>query len=337
MSLTLNECKDLAQQGSTVLCLLDFEECIGKGIEGTSEAVQFPFSANNLRLTREQLDSAVLRGSRQGTEAIDGNTTVSGDITVPLDVRYFGFWLCALLGFPVTEGLATFASGTITIDDNALIAGDTFTVDGTNFVEGVDFNAGGDANATAAVLSALIDALANVSASAVGNIITILAANAGNAGNSIALSYSDSGSGVAAILSGANLSGGTDSAGQPATGTITVEDFALLTNDIVIVDGIELTEGVDWNANTDNNTTASSLAAVIDALANVSAIAAGNVITITYDTVGVAGNAVRIEYCDSASGDGINLSGARLSGGFENGTFKHTFTISNDRLKIHGH
>ncbi len=104
------------------------------------------------------------------------------------------------------------ATGTITIDDFSLLADDTITINGVNFVEGVNFNAGGTniQAATDLLLAITTEADPDYTATRASDVITITAAAAGSAGNSITLSYTDSGSGVAVSLSEATLSGGTD-------------------------------------------------------------------------------------------------------------------------------
>ncbi len=104
------------------------------------------------------------------------------------------------------------ATGTITIDDFSLLGLDTITINGTSFVEGADFAAGATSNTNAATsLMSAITAAADpdYTATRAANVITITAAAAGTAGNSIDLDYTDSGSGVAASISGATLSGGS--------------------------------------------------------------------------------------------------------------------------------
>lgn len=112
-----------------------------------------------------------------------------------------------------------------------------------------------------------------------------------------------------------------ESTAVAATGTATVVDYTQLSGDTFTVDTTAiggasnvLTEGVDWTAATDNDTTAASLASAIDAISGVSAAAVGAVVTITADDAGLAGNDI-----DIASGDAVNLtvSGSSLAGGLD--------------------
>jgi len=101
------------------------------------------------------------------------------------------------------DGVA--ATGTVTVADYTLLAGDTFTIDGNVLTEGSEWTAATSNDATATSLAGAIDALPGLSAVAVGAVITITA-DPGLAGN-VAMSTSD---GTNLTLSGAALTGGTD-------------------------------------------------------------------------------------------------------------------------------
>ena len=101
-----------------------------------------------------------------------------------------------------------------------------------------------------------------------------------------------------------------------ASGTITITDFADLAGDTVTVNGTALVAGVDFTAATSNNVTATNLAAEIDAISGVNAVAVGAVITVTATTAGAAGNAIAMLYVDGGTA-GLTLSGATLTGGDE--------------------
>lgn len=66
--------------------------------------------------------------------------------------------------------------------------------------------------------------------------------------------------------------------------TFTVNNYAALAGDTVTIGATTLTEGVDFTAATSNAVTATALAAAIDALANVTASADGDVVTVLSDT-----------------------------------------------------
>lgn len=110
-----------------------------------------------------------------------------------------------------TTAFPRIASGTITITNNAIIDGDTFTVGSTELVEGTDFDKAGNEVDTADALVIAINNIAGVTADNIDAVITIESDSAGTAGNSIDMIYEDTGGlGNAATLSGATLQGGAD-------------------------------------------------------------------------------------------------------------------------------
>ncbi|MEO1053676.1 MAG: phage tail sheath C-terminal domain-containing protein [Bacteroidota bacterium] len=107
------------------------------------------------------------------------------------------------------------SSGTITITNNANIAGDEFIVGGTTFTEGTDFAAGAGPATSAAALETAINGAADplYTVSRSGAVLTITAVTPGIAGDGIALAYNDTGSGISATVSGPGfLQGGSDGA-----------------------------------------------------------------------------------------------------------------------------
>lgn len=100
---------------------------------------------------------------------------------------------------------------------------------------------------------------------------------------------------------------------QRASGTITILDYTLMAGKTVTVAGTVLTEGVDFNAATDNDTTATNLAAAIDAIATVNAAAVGAVVTVNADAPGTGGNSKGM--ATNGAAEAITLSGATLTGG----------------------
>jgi len=104
------------------------------------------------------------------------------------------------------DAVNSLPDATITITNNANITSDTFSVNGTSLVEGVDFAAGVDDEATAANLAAAIAVIVGVTAVADTNIITV---TSDTQGVIVPISYTDSGSGVAATVSDPQLTGET--------------------------------------------------------------------------------------------------------------------------------
>jgi hypothetical protein len=198
------------------------------------------------------------------------------------------------------------ASQTIEVLDYSLIqAGDRLYVNGVPLVEGTDFDAETDDETTAANLAAAIALQPNVTAAAVGAVITVEAEATGEAGNAYTLSWNANPSAVS--IGGATLEGGIDE------GSVTV-------------DATELVQGTDFDAETDNATTAANLATAIAAISGVGASADGAVITVTADTVGEAGNSIATT-ADVEAG-ALTVSGATLEGGQDAGTI----TVGSDTI-----
>lgn len=114
--------------------------------------------------------------------------------------------------------------------------------------------------------------------------------------------------------------------GKKATGVVTVVDYTLLAGKTVTVNGTVLTEGVEWNAATDNDTTAASLETAIEAVTNINSTVLAAVITVEAAAIGAAGNAYTL--ATNAAVEGLTISGATLTGGQDAGTF----TIGSDTI-----
>lgn len=108
------------------------------------------------------------------------------------------------------------ATGTLTVVTNPdpaetiSVAGTVFTFVASGATAG-QINIGENANATATAIAAAVDALSSVEAEAATNVVTITAAVAGAAGNTIALV----GNGAKITRSAATLTGGADASGYP--------------------------------------------------------------------------------------------------------------------------
>ncbi len=120
---------------------------------------------------------------------------------------------------------ATAASGTITVTNNTLDAGDALVINGVTFTNGTEFSPGVDTTATALAIANAINASNNklvngvLTASAALAVVTITADVKGTAGNAITLAESD-GATNNFTLSGATLTGGAFTEGTyaaPAT------------------------------------------------------------------------------------------------------------------------
>lgn len=199
------------------------------------------------------------------------------------------------------------ASGTITITAYASLSGKTFTIGGEVLTEGVDFTAGVSNDATATSLAAAIHALTDVTASAVGPLITIEAAVAGRDGNSIGL-VSNAAAGYT-FSENNRLMGGIDHA------TITVGED-------------ELVQGTDFTAETSNAATATNIAAAIDLLADFTGAVDGvndALVVIEAAAVGVAGNVTVSATWDNDAIDALTVT--TMTGGVDQGTVTFGTTV----------
>jgi hypothetical protein len=105
------------QRGSQVAIVIDYETTFGSD-PGAPAGIQVPFLSESLTATRAQNTSEVINGTRNPSRPFQGNTDISGDITVPVDKRYFGYWLKALFGAPTTTGAGPYTH-VYKVDDTA--------------------------------------------------------------------------------------------------------------------------------------------------------------------------------------------------------------------------
>jgi hypothetical protein len=274
-------------------------------VSGDDVSIQIENGVSSATQIKAAFDASAAADGIAATGTIDVSdyanlhlTAASGTITYGSpDVLTAASGTVTVVDYTQLQGVA--ASGTITVLEYADpdMSGATFTVNGVTKTEGVDFNAVTDNDTTATNLAAALDAISGVGASAVNNVVTVVADATGTAGNSIGMSTDLTGDEVS--LSGATLASGANGA------TCTV-------------DGTALVESVDWDAETNNDTTADNLAAAIDALGNVSAPnPAAAAITVTASTAGSAGNSITLATSDAVN---LTISGATLSGGLDAST-----------------
>jgi len=91
------------QRGAQTAVLIDYEQSYGVDPVAFA-AIQMPFISEDISGTRAQNQSEVINGRRDSARPFQGNKDVQGSITVPIDKRYFGYWLRGLLGAPTTTG-----------------------------------------------------------------------------------------------------------------------------------------------------------------------------------------------------------------------------------------
>ena len=143
---------------------------------------------------------------------------------------------------------AVAATGTITYGSPS--NGDTVVVDGTTFTKATSGSS--TEFSTIGELTALITALSTVNATDDGSVVTITAATAGAAGNSITISKT----GSALTLSGATLGAGAGVDGADAvaaTGTITFATDPVIIDNPAEIGPIALAGGVDGLSGLDDD------------------------------------------------------------------------------------
>ena len=106
-------------RGYKTALTMDFESSFGTIPDSADRAgVILPINTFGLNVSRNKNSAETLTGRRDPVEPFDGNTEVTGDVVVPVDVNAFGYWLKLLLGAPTT----TESSGVYT---HAYSVGDT--------------------------------------------------------------------------------------------------------------------------------------------------------------------------------------------------------------------
>ncbi|CAA6605808.1 conserved hypothetical protein [Rhodospirillaceae bacterium LM-1] len=88
--------------GANALFLAAFETTYG--VAPVSGFVKFPFVSSSLGSEQGLIDSDILGQGRDPAAPSRDVIKVEGDVVAPVDLRYFGNWLKALLGAPATAG-----------------------------------------------------------------------------------------------------------------------------------------------------------------------------------------------------------------------------------------
>jgi len=115
--------------GSGAALLLKRETAYGTQASGNY--IRMPFNRCSLGSEQGLIDDPVLGYGRDPRAPLQDVINDEGDIVVPMDPRYLGFWLTGLLGDPATEapdihdemcpdppGLSNFRSGKLCVDAN---------------------------------------------------------------------------------------------------------------------------------------------------------------------------------------------------------------------------
>ncbi len=119
--------------GSSASLLLKRETVYGQSAAG--DYVRMPFNQCSLGSEQGLIDDPVLGFGRDPRSPLRDVINDEGDIVVPVEPRFMGFWLTGLLGDAITSAVK--ATGTITFALNPS-DGDTITLNGTvwTFVSG---------------------------------------------------------------------------------------------------------------------------------------------------------------------------------------------------------
>lgn len=88
-----------AARGYRSKMLVGMETEFGK-LPADAKGWEVPFNTESLAVSRAKNTAATLRGTRNPAEPFDGNTSVDGDLVVPVDTSTLGLWLALLFGAP---------------------------------------------------------------------------------------------------------------------------------------------------------------------------------------------------------------------------------------------
>ena len=224
------------------------------------------------------------------TEAISGIDSSQDGTTVSLVAATAGE-----AGNALTLALGGSNTGTMTVSGATFTGGRdhaVFTLDDVIVTQGTGFTAETSNSVTATNIAAALDAATNGNASAVGAVVTCVAADDGTDGNAIVFTQD--------VTAGSTISGSGTLAGGTA-------------GDTVIVNGNTF-KCVASGAGGGEFTNAAGLAVLINALANISAANSSGTITIKADAVGVTGNTYTLALGEHNTGT-MSISGATLTGG----------------------
>jgi hypothetical protein len=201
-------------RGANALLRAFFETVYGT--PGVGNYLNLPFVKSDIGEEQGLLDSDLLG---QGRESADPTLDVinnDGNLTVPVDVRAFGYWLMLYLGEPTTSASGP-ASGDITFSAQPA-ADSTITINGTAFTFKASGATGNQSNIGASLSDTLdslvtvlngsvVSGVAQATYSKVGSKLHIVNDAVGLAGNSFTLA---AGAGSNGTVSAATLTGGSN-------------------------------------------------------------------------------------------------------------------------------
>jgi len=199
--------------GSNATLLLKRETAYG--VKPSGNFTKMPFNSSSLGSEQGLIEDAVLGYGRDPLQPLRDVINNEGDIAVPVDPRYLGFWLAGLLGDPVSADVP--ATGYIDFS-NQPTANDTITINGTVFTFVAGAPAGDEIQIGGTVIQTVDNAVTQLNASADGNVtvatysrptgtqrILITHDAAGSTGNAFTLVAS-----IAAVSAATLEGGGTE-------------------------------------------------------------------------------------------------------------------------------
>lgn len=198
--------------GSNASLLLKRETTYGEQAAGNY--YQMPFNSSDIGSEQGLIEDAVLGFGRDPQQPLRDVINNEGDISVPVDPRYLGFWLTGLLGDPVSGDVA--ATGTIDFSDQPSV-NDTITINGAVFTFVAAAPAGDEILIGGTTIQTVDNAVSQLNLSADNDVddatysrptgtqrLLITHDTAGTAGNTFTLAENTS----VATLSAATLEGG---------------------------------------------------------------------------------------------------------------------------------
>jgi hypothetical protein len=88
--------------GANAQLLGQFESVYGTA--PLTDFIKFPFISSQLGSEQGLIESDLLGQGRDPAQPMRDVINVEGDVVVPVDLRYIGYWLRALFGAPTTTG-----------------------------------------------------------------------------------------------------------------------------------------------------------------------------------------------------------------------------------------
>lgn len=207
-------------RGANLIAQFNFEDAYGTPRAANDvNWLEIPVAGGHT-LGEEQalIDSDLIGQGREMLDPTSDDANNDGDITVPIDLRYFGYWLKLYCGAPTTTGVAA-AAGAFVFSAQPTAATGTVTIGGTvtTFVAGApganQVQLGVNLAATLAAFQTYLAASADTQLAKAnyavtgGNTLTVTYKTLGTAGNAFTLAASAPAN---AVRSGPTLTGGAN-------------------------------------------------------------------------------------------------------------------------------